>query len=494
VTPADLGRWRRRPAAFLTEVLRDPDTGQPFALTQAQRRFLRVAFLRAPDGRLRFPELLFAAPKKSGKTAFAAMLCLYVTLILGGWRAEAYCCANDLDQAQGRVFAAIKAILAASPLLAREAEVTATRISFPVTGATIQALASDFAGAAGANPVISVFDELWAYMSERSQRLWDEMVPPPTRRLACRLTVTYAGFSGESDLLEGLYKRALAGRRIGPDLHVAGGLLAFWTHAFTAPWQSEAWREQMREQLRPNAYLRLIENRWVTSEEAFVPLAWWDACSDPALRPALEDRALEVWVGLDASVKRDSTALVAVAWDADRRLRLVAHRIFQPSVREPLDFEATVEATLREWRQRFRLRLVRYDPYQLQAVAQRLAREGLPMQEWPQSVPNLTASGTALYEAVKGQTLRVYPDAAVRLAVGRAVALATSRGWRLAKEQASHRIDVVVALALAVHAALEAGPRVPIDFARHVIVGPPLATTRLFAGLPGGDWRDAFPG
>jgi phage terminase large subunit-like protein len=221
---------------------------------------------------------------------------------------------------------------------------------------------------------------------------------------------------------------------------------------------------------------------------------WWDACTDPALRPELEDRALEVWVGLDASVKRDSTALVAVAWDAARRLRLVTHRIFQPSVREPLDFEATVEATLREWRQRFRLRLVRYDPYQLQAVAQRLAREGVPLQEWPQSVPNLTASGTALYEAVKGRTLRVYPDAAVRLAVSRAVALETTRGWRLAKDKASHKVDVVVALALAVHAALEAGRREPIDFARHVLVGPPLETTRLFAGLPGGDWRDAFPG
>jgi hypothetical protein len=28
-----------------------------------------------------------------------------------------------------------------------------------------------------------------------------------------------------------------------------------------APWQTDEWRVQMREQLRPNAYLRLIENR-----------------------------------------------------------------------------------------------------------------------------------------------------------------------------------------------------------------------------------------
>jgi hypothetical protein len=36
------------------------------------------------DGRLPFPELLLAAPKKSGKTALAAMIVLYVIVCLGG--------------------------------------------------------------------------------------------------------------------------------------------------------------------------------------------------------------------------------------------------------------------------------------------------------------------------------------------------------------------------------------------------------------------------
>ena len=73
------------------------------------------------------------------------------------------------------------------------ATMTQSQIEFPDLGATISALASDYAGAAGANPTISCFDELWGYRSERSRRLWDEMVPPPTRKIACRLTTTYAG-------------------------------------------------------------------------------------------------------------------------------------------------------------------------------------------------------------------------------------------------------------------------------------------------------------
>jgi phage terminase large subunit-like protein len=189
-------RWRNDAAAFIEEVLFDPETSRPYVLTEAQQYFLAHAFKVAPDGRLLYPELVFSAPKKSGKTAFGAMVTLFVVLVLGGRFAEAFTLANDLEQAQGRVFTAIKRIVAASPLLKGDATVTQRLIEFPVSGATITALAADYAGAAGANPTISVFDELWAYTSERSHRLFDEMVPPPTRKIACRLTVTYAGFEG----------------------------------------------------------------------------------------------------------------------------------------------------------------------------------------------------------------------------------------------------------------------------------------------------------
>ena len=87
-----------------------------------------------------------------------------------------------------------------------------------------------------------MFDELWAFTSERSRRLWDELVPPPTRQVACRLTTTYAGFEGESLLLEELHKRGLQQPQIGDDLHAGDGILTFWSHTPIAPWQTEAWR------------------------------------------------------------------------------------------------------------------------------------------------------------------------------------------------------------------------------------------------------------
>jgi phage terminase large subunit-like protein len=446
------------PVAFIEEVLHDPETGEPFRLYEQQRMFLRRAFELAPDGRLLYPELLFSAIKKSGKTGLAACILIYVVRVLGGRFAEGYCCANDLEQSQGRVFRAAARIIEASPLLAPDAKITASRIEFLSTCATIDALASDYAGAAGANPSIVVFDELWGYTSESAHRLWDEMVPPPTRKIACRLTVTYAGFEGDSDLLESLYKRGLAGEQIAPDLYAQPGMLMFWSHEPLAPWQTPEWKEQMRQQLRPNGFLRLIENRWVTTESTFVDMAWWDRCVDPDARPLVAAKELPVWIGVDASVKRDSTAIQAVAFDhASQKVRAVWHRIFQPSASEPLDFEATIERTLLDLGKRFRVRAVLYDPYQMQAVAQRLLRAGVPMREFPQSVPNLTEASTNLFELIKGGGLAAYPDADVRLAVQRCVALESTRGWRIAKEKASHKIDIVVALGMAALAAVRGG-------------------------------------
>jgi phage terminase large subunit-like protein len=216
----DTARWKPDPCAFFEDgVIVDPETSRPFVLYPAEKLFLRHALTLTADGRLPYPELVFSAPKKSGKTALAAMIVLYVILVLGGPYAEAYCVANDFDQAQGRVFAAIARMLSPRGGESSLAKITASKIEFPSTGATITALASDYAGAAGANPTITVFDELWGYVSERSRRLWDEMVPVPTRKISARLTVSYAGYEGESKLLEELYRRGLAGEEIAPGLY-----------------------------------------------------------------------------------------------------------------------------------------------------------------------------------------------------------------------------------------------------------------------------------
>jgi phage terminase large subunit-like protein len=345
-------QWRTDPVSFMKSLI-NPETGQPFELYPAQERFFKRALTLTPDGQLPFPEMIFSCPKKSGKTTSAALATLYVTLVLGGPFAETYIVANDEEQAIARVFTSAKRIVEATPWMATSAKVFQSQIEFS-NGSIIKAIASEHKGAAGANPTLTVFDELWGYTSENAHRLWDEMVPVPTRRVSGRLTVTYAGYEGESTLLESLYKRGLQGKLISKDLYAQTGMLMFWSHEPVAPWQTPEWLQQMRQQLRPNAYLRMVENRWVSSESTFVDVSWWDACIVLDLRPVILDVSLPVWIGVDASVKKDSTALVGVTWDSSKKkVRLVNHRIFQPKPTDPLDFEATIEQTLLDLKQRF---------------------------------------------------------------------------------------------------------------------------------------------
>jgi phage terminase large subunit-like protein len=176
---SSLARWRADPVTFIEQVLVDPESGQPFVLLDAERQFLKHAFKTADNGRLLYAEQVFGAPKKSGKTAFGALHMLTTILLFGGHFGEGYALANDLEQALSRVFQAIRRIVEASPLLMREARIAADKIAFPaIANAIISAVASDYQSAAGANPTISCFDELWAHTSERSRRLFDEMVPP----------------------------------------------------------------------------------------------------------------------------------------------------------------------------------------------------------------------------------------------------------------------------------------------------------------------------
>jgi phage terminase large subunit-like protein len=279
-------------------------------------------------------------------------------------------------------------------------------------------------------------------------------VPPPTRKIACRLCVTYAGFEAESVLLQGLYARGLAQPQVGTDLHAGDGLLMFWSHRPIAPWQDEAWLARMRRE-RPSAYQRMCLNEFAASEAAFVDMSAWDACVLPTLTPVQEDKRLHVWVGVDASVKRDTTALVAVTYDKRAQTaRLVTHKVFTPTPGDPINFEDTVEATLLEWRKRFTLRKTWFDPYQMQASAQRLAKAHIKVEEYPQTIPNLTAATSNLFDLIKSRSLVLYADAAMRQAISRAIIVESSRGWRLDKLKQQHKIDVVVALSMACLAAV----------------------------------------
>jgi phage terminase large subunit-like protein len=111
---------------------------------------------------------------------------------------------------------------------------------------------------------------------------------------------------------------------------------------------------------------------------------------------------------------------------------------------------------------------VLYDPYQMHASAQRLIREGVPMEEFPQSIPRLTEASQNLLSLIHHGNFLTYPSEPIRLAINQCVALEGSRGWHITKLRQAHRIDIVVALAMAAFGAV---PREldPVEYYAHYL-------------------------
>src|SRR6266550_2250038 len=77
-----------------------------------------------------------------------------------------------------------------------------------------------------------------------------------------------------------------------------------------------------------------------------------------------------------------------------------------------------------------------------------LQQAGLPIEPFPQTQPNLTLATETLYSALNNQRLRLYDAPDLRQHVLNAASVETSRGFRLAKEKQSLKIDGAVALSL----------------------------------------------
>jgi phage terminase large subunit-like protein len=457
---SNIARWRRDPIAFVEEVQHDPETGQPFRLYPEQKEFLKHAFELTRAGRMRYSELCFSAGKKSGKTGLGAMIVIFTAVCLAGTGGEIYLLANDLEQSQSRVFKAVVLILQASPLLKRSADISANKITLRATGTTIQAVANDYQGFAGANPTLNVYDESAYYTSENSRRLWDEGVPSPARTISFRLSVSTAGFDGEPSPLRDLYDRAMQhGEEIAPDLRRDGNLLCYWTHSLKAPWQlAHGWVDEMRRTMRPTQFRRLIQNEWTSSEAQFIDLDDWDRCVDPDLRPTLADSDLPVYGGLDCSVRGDFTALALCTFDYDRKaVRVVNHRVFKPAGGD-ISF-AAVEALITEVYEKFDLQGVWYDVFQAESLAQRLRAVGVNMVGFPQTPQNLEAAASNLLTLVSERNVVSYPSDELRAAIGNCRSVETVRGFRISKIVGSRKIDLAAALSFAALATVREGAK-----------------------------------
>lgn len=441
-------------------------------LTEAGRARMEAT----KDGKFPWATMLWSEPKKSGKTEIGGLAGLWVTLSEPGIN-EAFFIANDQDQSAGRGYQRIgdhlnPASPCYNPALASyfRTKVKATsRLPLRLdclAGDFIRAIPTDYAGESGANPTISVWDELWAYVRENLMRLWEEFTIVPTRRNSLQFVTTYAGFREESELLWTLYQRTVRhGARLHKDIEIyesqSGSTVAYWSHTPRMPWQTgeagEAYYKAEKERLRPNAYTRLHKNMWTRSESAFIDAEAWGALPNAWVKPP-PSKKFPVYIGGDASHKRDATAGIAVGWHLLGYPFLVRHGLWVPSEGKPVIPEDTLGPWIDEVCQDFDVRRMALDPNHMETLILRLQARGLPAEEYVQSIDNLTRAGDALYTFTKQGIFVRYPQPDLDTHVLAATAKETPKGWRLSKELATSKIDMAVALAMALATARTYGP------------------------------------
>jgi phage terminase large subunit-like protein len=422
-----------------------PETGQAIKLFDWEKRDILQPLFH--DGR-DYTLAIVSMAKKNGKSTLAALVAAW-RLFCGEDMGEIYIAARDKDQGTWIIFDKLLKAIRMNREMFNRSRITVDSVENKRTGTVLRCLPCDVS-CSGLNPSLVIFDELWSYEYEGMRRFYDEMTTVPTRQKPLTLIVTYAGYDQESLLYE-LYEKGQA----GDDPF----MFFYWSHENKAPWVTAEYLETQRKRLRPSTYARLHENRWTSGEEAFCTQEQYQACVSGSLLRGDVSRADEgVYVGVDIGLKHDCSAIAAVSVHGED-ICLVAHELFVPKGKAPLELEETVEAAILALSSRCSIRQVFYDPYQFQRSAQALRAKGVPCQEYAQTVGNTVKMSETLSTLIQNKRLRLYPSREVRAHLLNAKAKETERGWRLVKRKASKKIDLAVAVALACQAVVESGMR-----------------------------------
>jgi len=429
--------------------------GTPITLVPWQRAVLAEYWKRRAD----VTTLFVSTVKKAGKTLLDSMILAYRWLTIPNVH---FAIGNDRDQSAELQISMIGSMIKRHPFLKHQCRVTRSEILFEPTGSRIVSLPMDASGAAGANFATCSWTELWGFCYEANERLYEELTPVPGDCL--RVIDSYAGWEGESNLLRRIWDRGLSGERVNKrwPMYLTGRQLSYIHQGEDA--QVRCWRgtdaarrayypEQVAT-MRPGTFRRLHLNEWASQEDAFITPELLDACILANYTCPGPNREIDLFVGLDLAVKHDCAAAVSVFKREGGELWLGPYRIWAPKGGD-IDLMSIEEWLIALHRDYGEVRIYA-DPYQAQMLIQRLKTRRVTIDEFPQTVPNLTKLGNTLFDVIKQGRLVLYPGCTdLRKHVLNAQAKETPRGIRLIKSTAARKIDAAIALGMGVVAATD---------------------------------------
>lgn len=405
---------------FIPETKNDPVLKGHLHLQPYQRDALYEALSRDENGDYKYSIIIWSDIKKSIKSTIAAAVNLARAHTVE-W-GEFYIVANDLKQANSRVSRYVRRSLIlnkkTNPKKNRDYRMSGYEISLP-NGSTIEAIPIDPSGEAGSNADQITWSELWGSNEKAKNDMWAEMTLSPTKHgQSFRWVESYAGFTGESELLYALYETGVKdGELLWPDklydvtegqptplelyVNKKARMLCLWNTQPRNPWQTKAYYAVESATMPPLQFQRMHRNQWVSSTETFVPIAWWDACErteeewpkwEPrpkkltayqrpfcketwpmviALDAAVSGAAFGVWMGcLHPTYPQEVLEIYAQKWEPPRGGNGKIDYTGTPENPGP---ELIVRRLLSE----YNVVEVAYDEFQLHFFCQKMFEEGL---------------------------------------------------------------------------------------------------------------------
>lgn len=198
------------------------------------------------NGDFKHALIVWSDVKKSAKSTLAAAVALWRAFQLEWGSIKVV--ANDLKQAQSRSYFYLERCLRLNPETAKMIErgdikITRYTIDLNFNHTTIEAIPADPKGEAGGNDDMVLFTELWTYQHDTHKRMWTEMVVPPNKwGKSFRWAESYAGFRGQSVILEELYNSNVKDEyrleNTQAPLYKNSGTFVMWNQRPRLPWQN----------------------------------------------------------------------------------------------------------------------------------------------------------------------------------------------------------------------------------------------------------------
>jgi phage terminase large subunit-like protein len=468
-----------------------------------QRKFWYEALEVDPDkvdtlGRpLRvYRSVLCGRPRKNAKSSECAAYGLYA----GGPEGEP---APDVAVGSGSreqadvVFGTMRDMVRLGPQLRRMYEAYQLVIRMPSRLGVMRRVTSEGGLAMGLHLSSSILDELHVFHTQSQYELYNALVTSHGgREQPLDLTITTAGWNIET-LLGDLYRRALE----WPEVEIVGklkclivardrenGALMYWwgapdgadpeDKAVLRACNPGSWvdldailKDLRSGRVAENDFRRLHMNQWVRAVQVWLPLGTWSQLEakdlfewhDPPLQPydngSTPPEGAEVYAGVDAALKYDTTACTLAWLDPEtgricQKTRVWAarkdckHHVFVPG--DLIDNELVESYLLDYVAKRYTLREVAYDPAIFGPSALRLRRSGLKIFEFSQKSAMMADALRDYYtDALTGQ-LAHDGDDVFRVHADSAAAVMTDRGWRLYKLKTPMPFDALTAAVMAV--------------------------------------------